>query len=345
MATPDAQMNLYLNTIKNAVKGKDVRSALHDSIEKTYNSAYQWADSTLGNANQALAKATEALDTVSTMSDDIDEAVEKATHADEGYTEISARVDNIIAHNNDTDGNSELIDIRTGFDGYTALAAGSSVRRQVNTVNERVSNLVLNNPRSQVAVNKPASISYELLWENESPAVAFAGTTVIFTPVDDTMELLLVYKISSAETDEYSDVMALPIAANETKTKRIDVGDISTYGVSVKTRDFKVGASSIVISDCSSLNPNNPFSLSGTDMTIVDPTASEATDNTFIIPLRIYAVKHVLDTVLEVPKDAELLDARVGIDGVTYDTVGDAIRQQIGQYIASGVLEALNGTY
>ncbi len=345
MATPDAQMNLYLNTIKNAVKGREVRSALHNSIEKAYNDSYRWADSSLGNANQALAKATEALETVSTMSEDINEAVEKATHADEGYTEVSARVNNIIAHNNDTEGNSELIDIRTGFDGYVATAAGSSVRRQVNTVNERVSNLVLNNPRSQVAVNKPASISYELLWENESPDVAFTSTTITFTPVDDTMELLLVYKINTSGTDEYSDVMAMPIASNETKTKRIDVGDISAYGVSVKTRDFKVGTSSIEVSACSSLNPNNPFSLSGTDMTIVDPTASETTDNTFIIPLRIYAVKHVLDTVLEVPKDTELLDARVGIDGVTYDTVGDAIRSQIGQYIASGVLEALNGTY
>ncbi len=41
---------------------------------------------------------------------------------------LSARVDNIIAHNNDTEGNSELIDIRTGADGNTYATAGSAIR-------------------------------------------------------------------------------------------------------------------------------------------------------------------------------------------------------------------------
>lgn len=43
---------------------------------------------------------------------------------------VNARIDNIIAHNNDTEGNTELVDIRTGADGTVFDAAGSAVRNQ-----------------------------------------------------------------------------------------------------------------------------------------------------------------------------------------------------------------------
>lgn len=43
---------------------------------------------------------------------------------------INARIDNLIAHNNDTEGNSELLDIRVGADGVTYGSAGESIRNQ-----------------------------------------------------------------------------------------------------------------------------------------------------------------------------------------------------------------------
>ena len=46
-------------------------------------------------------------------------------------TAVNSRVDNIIAHNNDTEGNSELIDIRTGIDGTIYGSAGDAVRSQL----------------------------------------------------------------------------------------------------------------------------------------------------------------------------------------------------------------------
>ena len=49
-----------------------------------------------------------------------------------GFKEgISARVDNIIVHNNDTEGNTELIDMRTDSAGNTHTSAGEAVRTQV----------------------------------------------------------------------------------------------------------------------------------------------------------------------------------------------------------------------
>jgi glycerophosphoryl diester phosphodiesterase len=46
-------------------------------------------------------------------------------------TGINARIDRIIAHNNDTDGNSELVDARTDLDGKEHGSAGTAVREQV----------------------------------------------------------------------------------------------------------------------------------------------------------------------------------------------------------------------
>ena len=44
---------------------------------------------------------------------------------------VESRIDNIIAHNNDTNGNSELIDIRIGTDGTVYNDAGTAVREQI----------------------------------------------------------------------------------------------------------------------------------------------------------------------------------------------------------------------
>ena len=48
----------------------------------------------------------------------IDEQINNTqTQIEEQATTTNARIDNIIAHNNDTEGNTELVDIRTSADG------------------------------------------------------------------------------------------------------------------------------------------------------------------------------------------------------------------------------------
>ena len=49
----------------------------------------------------------------------------------EAYAATNARIDSIITHNNDTEGNSELIDIRTSTNAVVYDSAGSAVRGQL----------------------------------------------------------------------------------------------------------------------------------------------------------------------------------------------------------------------
>lgn len=57
--------------------------------------------------------------------------IETASSEDAMFVQLNSRIDNIIAHNNDTEGNSELIDIRTGADNITYQTAGTAVRSQI----------------------------------------------------------------------------------------------------------------------------------------------------------------------------------------------------------------------
>ncbi len=49
-------------------------------------------------------------------------------------TATDSQIANIIAHNNDTEGNTELIDVRTGSDGTVYESAGMAVRKQVSAI-------------------------------------------------------------------------------------------------------------------------------------------------------------------------------------------------------------------
>ena len=82
------------------------------------------------NVNQSMESLSDSIhQDLDEMSENIETGVNTALSG------INARVDNIIAHNNDTEGNTELVDIRTGVDGTVYASAGSAVRTQISVLN------------------------------------------------------------------------------------------------------------------------------------------------------------------------------------------------------------------
>lgn len=76
------------------------------------------------------------------MPEEITGTITAASTENAAYARTNARINNIIAHNNDTAGNTELIDIRTGADGTVYGSAGSAVRNQISSLDRDMSMLL-----------------------------------------------------------------------------------------------------------------------------------------------------------------------------------------------------------
>ena len=83
-----------------------------------------------GVSRQLESAVNDINESIEEVSDSIDTRIASLT------ANVNSRVDNIIAHNNDTEGNSELIDIRTGADHTVYATAGTAVRTQFQSINE-----------------------------------------------------------------------------------------------------------------------------------------------------------------------------------------------------------------
>ena len=104
----------------------------------------QKLDDKISLVNEAVANAADeasrqletAVNDINGSIDELSESVDTRIAGEASI--INSRVDNIIAHNDDTEGNSELIDIRTGTNAITYSSAGSAVRDQLCGIKNQV---------------------------------------------------------------------------------------------------------------------------------------------------------------------------------------------------------------
>lgn len=106
-------------------------------LNTTAEEAYVRTNLKLKNEVQRMESMIHETDnTIETEIARVDNTVQEIVEVTEQELQASSeilnhRIDTIIAHNNDTEGNTELIDIRTGTDGTVYTSAGSAVRTQL----------------------------------------------------------------------------------------------------------------------------------------------------------------------------------------------------------------------
>lgn len=129
----------YLNQIKNAVFGKDVRQSIHDAIKQCYDDASINHDN--ANMEVKLARGSHT-----TLNDRLNESEKNQdnlssqldTKANKNEVDIERkRIDNLSKiPDGSTEGNAELIDIRVGDDGVNYPLGGEAVRSQFKNIKD-----------------------------------------------------------------------------------------------------------------------------------------------------------------------------------------------------------------
>ena len=121
-------------------------------------------------------------------------------------TRLGNRINNIVANNNPTEGNTELIDIRSGYDGTTYPSAGEAIRKQIGSLSEDLGDIenattVTISSKNLLNINDLDFLKNKILDSNGSVIVNENNSTTGFISCENGDNFVLGYVTSLASQE------------------------------------------------------------------------------------------------------------------------------------------------
>lgn len=136
-ATKDAYQQMA--DAASAVKADaEAAAASASEAEASAEDAAASAEDAAAKAEEAAAKVGEAASSAQASATSASDAAASAASTNAGIAAFDARLSNIIADGQTTEGNTELIDVRTGYDGTVYASAGDAVRGCDDAIAKRI---------------------------------------------------------------------------------------------------------------------------------------------------------------------------------------------------------------
>lgn len=184
----DLNTDWLINKVKNIETSEANAKASEANAKASEEASAQHSADASNYAQQAYTSQVQAENSAESASQSAEESANSARLAEETVAEtanqinvLQSRVDNIIPNQTQTEGNTELLDIRVGFNGKTYISAGDAVRNQISNVVNEISNY--NSVEFLSFLNKTDVTVQEITytWNGDSCTISGSNTAISFT--------------------------------------------------------------------------------------------------------------------------------------------------------------------
>ena len=222
------------------------------------------------------------------------------------------RIDNLVANNNPTEGNSELLDIRVGADGTAYDSAGEAVRKQVFAMDKLINFIT---PIFNIMPNAKKTWSHSYNSDTKTHTITVKNTDITFGYAKLMNRTFDVFVISAKKDEpDFSDDRTIVFDQN--------ISYVNTTGFVALAGDLEESSMKLEQLSDAYLNNHYVFAVMYKNRIFTGP-------NQELFDELDYVNDFIREEIKRDVNYSELLDIRVGADGTAYDSAGEAVRKQV----------------